>query len=214
MKKLYFYHGVVSSGKSLELIKMALNYRKRGKNVLLLTSSVDKRFGTGKITTRFGSEKSIDSCGLQEEALLIDKIPSLKMYVNQNGIDHILCDEVQFYDERHIKTLVDIVDIHDIPVTCFGLKSNFKGELFGPIGKLLVYADKIREIKTTCVACSKKATMNLRISSKGEPIYTGEEVVIGGEELHLPVCRHHYFHPVRIKNSMGLTEVDDVAMRC
>ena len=196
--KMYFNYGTVGSGKTLELLKMAINYRRRGKKVLLLTSSIDNRSGVGKISTRFGAEhlsKEIgDEFGIQEDALLIEKMENLKGFVQDNFYEHVLCDEVQFYRMQDIDALVGVVTDLDIPVSCFGLKSNYKGELFDSIARLMVFADKIQEVKTSCYACDRKAVLNLRIHN-GVPVYEGDDIYIGGQDNYLPACREHWFYP-------------------
>ena len=106
----------------------------------------------------------------------------------------VLIDEAQFLKKRHVLQLIKIVDELHIPVMTFGLKNDFKNELFEGSKYLLIYADKIEEMKTICWFCGKKATMNLRIHN-GQPVYEGEQVQIGGNESYYPVCRYHYFHP-------------------
>ena len=196
--KMYLFFGTVGSGKTLELLKMAMSYRRRGKKILLLTSSVDNRNGVGKISTRFGSEylsKEIgNEFGIQEDALLIEKMENLKGFVEKNNYEHILCDEVQFFRIQDIDALVEVVTELNVPVSCFGLKSNYKGELFDSMAHLIVFADKIQEVKTSCYACDRKAVLNLRVHN-GEPVYEGDEIYVGGQDNYLPACREHWFYP-------------------
>ena len=106
----------------------------------------------------------------------------------------VLIDEAQFLKKEHVLQLIKIVDELNIPVMAFGLKNDFRNELFEGSKYLLIYADKIEEMKTICWFCPHKATMNLRIHN-GKPVYEGEQVQIGGNESYYPVCRKHYFHP-------------------
>jgi len=117
-------------------------------------------------------------------------------YVNKmdRKIYCVLIDEAQFLKKEHVLQLIKIVDELNIPVMAFGLKNDFRNELFEGSKYLLIYADKIEEMKTICWFCPHKATMNLRIHN-GKPVYEGEQVQIGGNESYYPVCRKHYFHP-------------------
>ena len=188
MAQLFFKYGAMNSGKSIDVLKVAHNYEEQGKPVVLLTSGVDTRSGRGTIASRIGLERKV--------------YPIMKdtdVYEYFKNIDHriycVLIDEAQFLSKEHVLQLTRIVDELNIPVMTFGLKNDFRNELFEGSKYLLIYADKIEEMKTICWFCPHKATMNLRMLD-GHPVYEGEQVQIGGNESYYPVCRKHYFHPL------------------
>ncbi len=187
MAKLYFKHGAMNSGKSLELIKVAHNYEEQNKPVLIFTSALDTRSGKDQVSSRVGFNR---------EAVAITDEMNLYEYVK--GLDTkfycILIDEAQFLGQAHVFQLTQIVDQLNIPVMAFGLKNDFSNHLFEGSEQLLIYADKIEEMKTICWFCDKKATMNLRIHD-GKPVYRGEQIQIGGNESYIPVCRACYHNP-------------------
>lgn len=187
MAKLYFKFGAMNSGKSIEIVKVAHNYEEQNKPVKIFTSAVDTRTKVGLVASRTGLEREAtpitDDMDLFEEIAAIDT----ELYC-------ILIDEAQFLKKHHILELARVVDQLNIPVMAFGLKNDFSNELFEGSKYLLIYADKIEELKTICWYCHRKATMNLRIND-GEPVYTGEQIQIGGNESYLPVCRSCYNNP-------------------
>jgi len=175
----------MNAGKSIELIKVAYNYEERGKRVLVLTPSVDDRFGIGVIASRIG---------VTREAVAINEDTNiLELFMKENKkslIDCVLVDECQFLKKHHVQELVEIVDSCDVPVLAYGLKNDFKNELFEGSYYMLVYADKIEEIKTICW-CGRKATMVARIV-EGKFVKTGEQIVVGGNDMYISLCRKHY----------------------
>ena len=166
MAQLFFKYGAMNSGKSIEILKVAHNYEEQDKPVLLFTSAIDDR---------------------DTPIYEIVEGQAVKPYC-------ILIDESQFLSKQHILELARIVDELNIPVMAFGLKNDFQNELFEGSKYLLLYADKIEEIKTICWYCHKKASMNMRVVD-GVPVYTGEQIQIGGNDAYYPVCRYHYNHP-------------------
>lgn len=187
MAKFYFKYGTMNSGKSLEIIKVAHNYEEQNKQVKIFTSSIDDRSGYGKVSSR---------ANFQREATPVDKETNIHEIVAAcpDRLFCILVDEAQFLTKDHIIQLTRIVDELDIPVMAFGLKNDFSNQLFEGSKYLLLYADKIEEIKTICWFCHRKATMNLRIHN-GQPVYAGEQIQIGGNEAYIPVCRKCYKNP-------------------
>lgn len=185
MAQLYYRYSTMNAGKSIELIKVAYNYEERGKHVLTLVPAVDNRFGIGVITSRIG---------LQREAMVIhDDTNIFEMFLRENAkqqIDCVLIDECQFLKKHHVQELVEIVDSLDVPVLAYGLKNDFMNELFEGSYYMLVYADKIEEIKTICW-CGRKATMVARIVD-GKIIKQGEQVMVGGNDMYVSLCRKHY----------------------
>ena len=185
--QLFFKYGAMNSGKSIDILKVAHNYEEQGKKVVLLTSGVDDRSGRGVIASRIGLSRKVQPVMADTDIYDYVRQMNEKIYC-------VLIDEAQFLKKRHVLQLIKIVDELHIPVMTFGLKNDFKNELFEGSKYLLIYADKIEEMKTICWFCGKKATMNLRIHN-GQPVYEGEQVQIGGNESYYPVCRYHYFHP-------------------
>jgi len=192
MAKLYFRYGTMGSGKSIDLLKASYNYKERGKKPLLITSTIDNRYGSCKITTRIG---------ISEKAYAFSKEDNIYEYISsiRNDVDVVLADEAQFFSREQIQQLSDIVDILDIPVICYGLRSDFQNKLFPGSHELLAIADKIEEMKTMC-ECGKKATCNLRIIN-GDIVTEGKQIFIGGNESYLPVCRKCYKKYVTMPNS-------------
>ncbi|QAT43197.1 thymidine kinase [Aminipila luticellarii] len=185
MAQLYYRYSTMNAGKSIELIKVAYNYEERGKRVLTLVPSVDDRYGAGVITSRIG---------IQREAIMVaDDTNILELFLSENTkqkVDCVLVDECQFLKKHHVQELVEIVDSCDVPVLAYGLKNDFRNELFEGSYYMLVYADKIEEIKTICW-CGRKATMVARIVD-GKFVKQGEQVVVGGNDMYVSLCRKHY----------------------
>lgn len=189
LAQLFFKYGAMNSGKSIDILKVAHNYEEQGKPVELLTSGVDTRAGRGVIASRIGLKRRVTPVMKDTNVykLVKDVLADHKIYC-------VLIDEAQFLTKEHVLQLTKIVDELGIPVMTFGLKNDFRNELFEGSKYLLIYADKIEEMKTICWFCPHKATMNLRIHN-GKPVYEGDQVQIGGNESYYPVCRKHYFHP-------------------
>lgn len=185
MAQLYYRYGTMNAGKSIELIKVAYNYEERGKRVLTLIPAIDDRFGEGIITSRIG---------VQREAVIVrDDTNILDLFIRENEkrkIDCVLIDECQFLLKHHVLELAEIVDSFDVPVLTYGLKNDFKNRLFEGSYYLLVYADKIEEIKTICW-CGRKATMVARVVD-GKIVKHGDQVMVGGNDLYVSLCRKHY----------------------
>jgi len=175
----------MNAGKSLELIKVAYNYEERGKNVWVLTSAVDDRYGAGQVTSRLGVSR--------DAVMINDETNILKLFMEADTykrIDCVLVDECQFLKKHHVQELVEIVDSFDTPVLAYGLKNDFRNELFEGSYYMLVYADKIEEIKTICW-CGRKATMVARVVD-GKFVKSGEQIVVGGNDMYVSLCRKHY----------------------
>ncbi len=182
MAKLFFRYSTMGAGKSMEIYRIAENYKRQGKNVLCFVPEI-----VGKIKSR---------TGLETPAMPIKEHTNIVKIVKQHAnVSCVLVDESQFLSQKHIFQLVDIVDMCNIPVICYGLKNDFKNELFEGSKYLLLYADKIEEIKTTCYFCNRKATMVLKIEN-GVPVYKGKQIQVKAN--YLPVCRKHWFIPGRV----------------
>lgn len=185
MAQLYYRYSTMNAGKSIELIKVAHNYEERGKNVLVLIPSVDNRFGKGIIASRIGITR--EATAIDEET---DIYRLFCLAAREKTLDCVLVDECQFLKKHHVLELVRIVDEAGVPVLAYGLKNDFRNELFEGSRCLLVYADKIEEIKTIC-HCGRKATMVARVVD-GQMVRSGEQIVIGGNDMYVSLCRKHY----------------------
>lgn len=187
MAKLYFRYACMGAGKSIDLLKVAYNYEERGHKVMLLTAEIDDRFGKGKITTRIGVSRDAHTFGI-----------NTNLYELCNSLDYVpacvLIDEAQFLTKQQVDELTDIVDDLDIPVICYGLRSDFRNELFEGSRALLAISDKIEELKTIC-DCGKKATCNIRMVD-GKATISGDQIFIGNLE-YKSVCRKCYKERVK-----------------
>ncbi|HEM3181072.1 TPA: thymidine kinase [Streptococcus suis] len=187
MAQLYYKYGTMNSGKTIEILKVAHNYEEQGKPVVIMTSALDTRDAFGVVSSRIG---------MRREAVAIDDEMDIFGYIEKMEPRPycVLIDEAQFLRRHHVYDLARVVDELDVPVMAFGLKNDFRNELFEGSKHLLLLADKLDEIKTICQYCSKKATMVLR-TQDGKPTYEGAQIQIGGNETYIPVCRKHYFSP-------------------
>jgi len=185
MAQLYYRYSTMNAGKSIELIKVAHNYEERGKHVLVMAPSIDNRYGVGKITSRIGIDR---------DAIIVDQDTNVcALYLEEEKkkhVDCILIDECQFLKKHQVIELAEIVDKYNCPVLTYGLKNDFRNELFEGSYYMLVYADKIEEIKTIC-HCGRKATMVARVVD-GKMVKSGEQIVIGGNDMYVSLCRKHY----------------------
>ncbi|MFK8081045.1 MAG: thymidine kinase [Granulosicoccus sp.] len=186
MAQLYFYYSAMNAGKSTSLLQSAHNYREHGMQVALYTAALDDRYGKGVIRSRIG---------LQESALLFengtDFFTPLAQRHQQEPLACVLVDEAQFLSKRQVDELARVVDELNLPVLCFGIRTDFQGELFPGSSRLLAIADKLAELKTVC-ACGKKATMTVRLDEHGRVVAAGDQVQIGGNERYESKCRRHY----------------------
>ena len=186
MAKLYFYYSSMNAGKSTSLLQSAYNYQERGMTPLLLTAEIDNRYSVGKVTSRIG---------LEAGAHLFNQDNNLfEMVSEQNEnelIDCVLIDESHFLSKEQVKQLGQVVDTLDIPVLCYGIRTDFRGELFPGSQYLLAWADNLNELKTVC-HCGRKATMVVRLDSDGKVVSDGDQVVIGGNDQYQSMCRRHF----------------------
>ena len=187
MAKLYFRHGTVGSAKTLNLLAVAHNYRQQGKNILLMKPDLDTRFGKGKIKSRAGLEMGAD--------VLIEDERSLQN-ISFEGVSCILVDEAQFLSAKVIETLRAISLDYDIPILCYGLRTDFKSKLFEGSQRLMELADSIEEVKATCYYCNKKSIMNLK-HVNGVAVSEGPSVELGAEEKYFPACFNCYRLEIR-----------------
>ncbi|MGK0550717.1 thymidine kinase [Enterococcus faecalis] len=187
MAQLFFKYGAMNSGKTIEILKVAHNYEEQDKPVVIMTSGLDTRDGVGMVSSRIGLKR--EAIPIFEETNVYDVVCGLA-----DTPYCVLVDESQFLSKHHVIEFARVVDELGIPVMAFGLKNDFRNELFEGSKYLLLFADKLEELKTICWFCHKKATMNLHYID-GKPVYEGDQVQIGGNEAYYPVCRRHYFYP-------------------
>ena len=181
MAKLFFRYSTMNAGKSIDLLRCNHNYLENGKKTLCFTSGVDNRHGEGKITSRIGL--SIDAIPIFDDTNIYDVVKK------ESDISCIFIDESQFLKKEHVFQLSDIVDELDIPVMCYGLRSDFIMEPFEGSKYLMTISDNIEEIKTICFECkSKKAIINSRIFD-GKIVTEGSQVMIGDNNTYKPLCR-------------------------
>lgn len=186
MAKLHFYYSAMNAGKTTLLLQSNYNYQERGMSTLLFTPEMDIRFGEKKIASRIGLEAEANTFDTQTDLFL-----TVKNFIQHEKIHCVLLDEAQFLTQAQVFQLTEIVDLLDIPVLTYGLRSDFQGNPFEGSKYLLTWAESLSEIKTIC-HCGKKATMTLRINPNGEAISEGEQIGIGGNESYVSVCRKHF----------------------
>lgn len=186
MAQLYFYYSAMNAGKSTSLLQSAHNYQEQGMKVMLFTAAIDDRFGKGVIKSRIG---------LSEAATVFDDNTDFIELVGAQHEQHplacVLVDEAQFLSTTQVDQLATLVDTMDIPALCYGIRTDFQGQLFAGSSRLLAIADKLFELKTVC-SCGRKATMTVRLDAQGRAIAAGAQVEIGGNERYESKCRRHH----------------------
>jgi len=178
VSKLYFRYAAMNAGKSTALLQTAHNYEERGMQVRLFTAAHDHRSGIGIVGSRLGLQRPVETFGPQT-VFDADWLG--------HGIACLLIDEAQFLAPEQVRQLHRLAHQHHVPVICYGLRSDFRGDAFPGAAALLTLADDLEEMKTIC-ACARKASMNLRVDDNGRRVNEGEQVVIGGNERYRAVC--------------------------
>ena len=186
MAKLYFYYSTMNAGKSTMLLQASYNYQERGMQTLLLAPAIDNRGGENAVSSRIGLSAPATSFHTAENLFML--IQSIR---DAQTVDCIFIDEAQFLEKQQVKQLSDVADQLDIPVLCYGLRTDFQGNLFTGSEQLLAWADELSEIKTIC-HCGRKANMVLRIDANGNVIKQGAQIKIGGNDQYISVCRKHF----------------------
>ena len=186
MAKLYFYYASMNAGKSTTLLQADFNYRERGMRTLLFTAALDDRSGAGRIASRIGLDT--EAAGFAEDT-------DLRLHVERE-MDHgpvhcVLVDEAQFLTAAQVDQLAAVADVLGIPVLAYGLRTDFRGDLFPGSARLLALADSLVEIKSVC-RCGRKATMNLRVHADGRAVADGAQTEIGGNDRYIALCRRHF----------------------
>ncbi|WP_213864618.1 thymidine kinase [Vibrio crassostreae] len=186
MAQMYFYYSAMNAGKSTTLLQSSFNYQERGMTPVIFTAALDDRYGIGKVSSRIG---------LQSEAQLFkndtNMFDAIKKLNDEEKRHCVLIDECQFLSKEQVYQLTEVVDKLHIPVLCYGLRTDFLGELFEGSRYLLSWADKLVELKTIC-HCGRKANMVIRTDEHGVAIAEGAQVAIGGNDKYVSVCRLHY----------------------
>ena len=188
MAKLYFKYGAMGSSKSAQALITQFNYEELGMKVWLIKPSIDDRDGKNIIRSRIG---------LQREAQVITPEENiLETFSKLSGIDVIIADEAQFFTPAQIDQLRTIVDDEDLPVLCFGLRTDFLTHFFPGAQRLMELADSLTEIKTVC-ACGRKATVNARIDANGRIVTEGGQILLGGNDSYVAMCHKCWKNRIR-----------------
>jgi thymidine kinase len=191
MAKLYFYYASMNAGKSTTLLQADFNYRERGMATMLWTAAIDDRYRPGTISSRIG---------LETDAHLFDPATDLGSAIlarhDATPLSCVLVDEAQFLTRDQVFQLAAICDEAGIPVLAYGLRTDFRAELFEGSKWLLALADSLNEIKAVC-GCGRKATMNLRLDGTGQPAREGAQTEIGGNDRYIAMCRRHFMAAMR-----------------
>jgi thymidine kinase len=171
----------MNAGKSTALLQVAHNYEEQGQAVKLYTAAIDDRYGVGLITSRLGPQRQVDV--FHAATNFLDAAPAVAC---------VLVDEAQFLSTAQVQQLHQVAQVRGVPVICYGLRSDFRGDPFPGSAYLLALADDIEEIKNIC-SCGKKATMNVRVDGQGRRIIEGAQVSIGGNESYLQACGRCFY---------------------
>jgi thymidine kinase len=191
MAKLYFYYASMNAGKSTNLLQANFNYRERGMTTMLWTAALDtrtaqpiaSRIGLGAEANRFGPGTNLFDAAMAQH--------------RETPLACVLIDEAQFLTATQVWQCARLADEGGIPVLCYGLRTDFRGDLFPGSAVLLGIADTLVELKAVC-HCGRKATMNLRTDETGEPVARGEQTHIGGNEDYVALCRRHFAEALRL----------------
>ena len=186
MARVHFIYSTMNAGKSTALLQTNFGYLEKGMNTLLYTSEKDNRYGDSEIVSRIGLKSKAET--FKDSDNLFDCV---SIAHKKNAIDCVLIDEAQFLTKEQVHQLGRVVDELDVTVLAYGIRTDFRGELFEGSRYLLAWADRLSEIRTVC-HCGRKATMIVRVDAKGDIVREGEQVEIGGNERYLSLCRHHF----------------------
>ena len=186
MAKLYFHYSTMNAGKSTLLLQASYNYIERGMQTYLMTANFDDRAGTGKIGSRIGIEAAADTYSTSSDlfAMIATRLAAAPCAC-------VLIDEAQWLTRAQVWQLARAVDDLDVPVMCYGLRVDFRGELFPGSAALLALADEMREVRTIC-HCGRKATMVIRVDADGNALTEGAQVEVGGNDRYISLCRRHF----------------------
>jgi thymidine kinase len=186
MAKLYFYYSAMNAGKSTVLLQSSYNYQERGMRTLVFVPAIDTRAGLGRVRSRIGLESPA------EVLSPTDNILNRVRHEHASAtVACVLVDEAQFLTRAQVEQLAEVADTLDIPVLCYGLRTDFQAQLFPGSGALLALADDLTELKTIC-HCGRKATMNVRLGADGKAVREGAQIEIGGNDRYVAMCRRHF----------------------
>ena len=186
MAKLYFNYSTMNAGKSTLLLQASYNYQERGMRTMQLIAALDNRAGKGKIGSRIGLSGDADTFDSDSDLLAV-----VTERMKSGPLHCVFVDEAQFLEEEQVWQLARVADRLNVPVMCYGLRTDFRGELFPGSRALLAIADTLREIRTIC-RCGRKATMVVRLGADGKVLHQGAQVEIGGEDKYVSLCRAHW----------------------
>ena len=186
MAKLHFFYSTMNAGKSTSLLQSNHNYKENGLDTLIFLPNETSKLSNGQIVSRIG---------LKAKAIIANKDFNFLNFIKDNGSENLSCiliDEAQFLTKDQVIQLGQVADRLNYPVMCYGIRTDFRGELFEGSAELLALADNLIELKTICSLCSRKATMVVRKDGSGKVVTEGSKVVVGGNDIYMPVCRKHY----------------------
>ncbi len=186
MAKLYFHYSTMNAGKSTMLLQASYNYKERGMDTYLLTADFDHRSGPGKIASRIGIAETADTFNATS-----DLFKMIKTRLKAGPVACVMADEAQWMTAEQVWQLARVVDDLGVPVMCYGLRVDFRGELFPGSAALLALADEMREVRTIC-HCGKKAHMVARMDADGNALREGPQILVGGNDTYVSLCRKHW----------------------
>lgn len=186
MAKLYFYYSSMNAGKSTTLLQADFNYRERGMETMLWTAALDNRYDAGVVTSRIGLQAEAHKFAPETDIWTEITVEHAK-----RSLACVLVDEAQFLSKQQVFDLARVTDEAKIPVLCYGLRTDFAGELFPGSATLLGLADNLIELKAVC-HCGRKSTMNLRVDAAGKAVIDGAQTEIGGNDRYVAMCRKHF----------------------
>lgn len=183
--KLHFRYGSMNTGKSTQLLQIAYNYEEGGQKIMVFTAAVDDRTKVGQVTSRLGASRA---------AFIFDTQTDFLTILSGKDLSCVLIDEAQFLSKEQVQQLHKVAAIYNIPVMCFGLRTDFQGEPFPGSIYLLALAEDIQEIKAIC-SCGRKSTMNVRLDENGARVTHGNQILIGGNSRYRQVCARCFYQP-------------------
>ena len=186
MAKLHFFYSTMNAGKSTSLLQSNHNYKESGLDTMIFLPNETSKLSKGKIVSRIG---------LNAKAIIADKDFDFIGYIDKHKSKKLSCvliDEAQFLTKNQVQQLGQVADKLNFPVMCYGIRTDFRGELFEGSSELLALADNLIELKTICSYCVRKATMVVRRDDSGKVVTEGTKVVVGGNDIYTPVCRKHF----------------------
>ena len=186
MAKLHFFYSTMNAGKSTSLLQSNHNYKENGLDTMIFLPNETSKLSKGQIVSRIG---------LKAKAVIANKDFNFINYIKDNKSENLSCiliDEAQFLTKEQVRQLGQVADRLNYPVMCYGIRTDFRGELFEGSSELLALADNLIELKTICSLCSRKATMVVRKDQNGNVLTEGSKIVVGGNDIYMPVCRKHF----------------------